>query len=194
LGEFVRYFHPQYWLDLFENDFKKIIVFFKDAESGKQKDKTSFLYQFSHAMQIADSTQIISFFDALPADSKDINWIDLVQKLPAQTKEKIIIQNVSLDFQSLKELMKTSTEDWSDNFSHTVMKALVSEMERNNYYALSEKDFVNRLGRNLSLKITNNIIDYGKSLSQDWQRNYWQSTFSESILKQLDLKEEISKV
>lgn len=193
-GELVRHLHPQYWLDFFENDFKKTIAFFKDADGSKQKDKTPFLYQFSHALQIADSTQIASFFDALPADTKDINWIDLVQKLPAQTKERIIIQNVSLDFHSLKELMKTSSEDWSDNFSHTVMKALVSEMERNNYYALSEKDFVNRLGRNLSLKIKNNIIDYGKSLSQDWQRNYWQSTFSESILKQLDLKEEISKI
>ncbi|GAB2629153.1 hypothetical protein GCM10027035_23970 [Emticicia sediminis] len=193
-GELIRYIHPQYWLDLFDNDFKKTIAFFKDAESGKQKDKTSFLYQFSHAMQIASSAQIINFFDALPADSKDINWIDLVQKLPARAKEKVIIQNVSLDFHSLKELMKTSTEDWSDNFSHIVMKALVSEMERNNYYALSEKDFVNRLGRNLSLKIKNNIIDYGKSLSQDWQRNYWQTTFSESILKQLDLKEEINKI
>lgn len=193
-GELVRHLHPQYWSDFFENDYKKIIVFFKDANGSKQKDKTSFLYQFSHAMQMADSIQIISFFDALTADAKDINWIDLVQKLPAQTKEKIIIQHVNLDFHSLKELMKTSTEDWSDNFSHTVMKALISEMERNNYYALSEKDFVNRLGRNLSLKAKNNIIDYGKSLSQDWQRNYWQSTFSESILKQLDLKEEISKI
>ena len=145
-------------------------------------------------MQIADNALIEAFFAALPTDTNDINWVNLVQKLPVQTKEKLIVQHVNLDFSSLKELMKTSTESWSDNFSNLAMKALVEEMGRNNYYALSEKDFVHRLGRNLSLKIKNNIVDYGKNFTQDWQRNYWQSTFSESVLRQLDLKEEISTI
>ncbi len=193
-GELARYIHPQYWLDFFDNDFKKIIVFFKDAEGSNQKSKIPFLYQFSHAMQVADNTLIEAFFTALPADTNDINWVNLVQKLPTQTKERVIVKHVNLDFSSLKELMKTSTESWSENLSHLALKALVDEMGRNNYYALSEKDFVNRLGRNLSLKIKDNIADYGKNLTQDWQRNYWQSTFSESILRQLDIKEEISNI
>ena len=193
-GELARHVHPQYWLGFFENDFKRIIAFFKDSEGNNQKSKVPFLYQFSHAMQVADNALIEAFFAALPTDTNDINWVNLVQKLPVQTKEKLIVQHVNLDFSSLKELMKTSTESWSDNFSNLAMKALVEEMGRNNYYALSEKDFVHRLGRNLSLKIKNNIVDYGKNFTQDWQRNYWQSTFSESVLRQLDLKEEISTI
>lgn len=193
-GELVRYLHPQYWLDFFNNDIKRTIAFFKDTKTDKQKDQTTFLFQFSHAMQLATSTQIADFFDELSSDAKSTNWIDLIQKLPTQTKEKIIIQNISLDFHSVKELMKIQNEDWSDNFSHLVMKALVSEVQKNNPYVLSEKDFVNRLSSNLSLKIKDNILNFANSFTHDWQKNYWQQTFSENLLRQLDIKEAISKI
>lgn len=194
LGELLRIVHPNYWIEFFEGDVKRMVSFFADAENVRKKDKPAYLYSLSEAMQMADSEQIRLFLENTA--KSETKWTDLLNRLDNATQEQLLMQYFELNVATIKTLIANDIQSgWSLSFSGFVLQALAKEMQGSNYYYLfSDKDFINRLARKLATKTKDMIPKFEKELQQDWQKNYWISHFAEPIIKQLDLKEEIEKI
>lgn len=194
LSELLRIIHPSHWIEFFEGDIKKMVTFFTDAENIRKKDKPAYLYSLSQAMQIADSEHIKVFLENTA--KSETKWIELLNSLDGPTQEQLVMQHFDLNVATIKTLITNDIQSgWSVAFSQFVLQALLKEMHGSNYYYLfSDKDFINRLARKLAIKTKDSIALLGQGLPQDWQKNYWISHFSEPIIKQLDIKEEIEKI
>lgn len=194
-SEFVRQLHPHYWIDYFGGDFKKVLSFFSSADGMTKKDKSLFLYPFSEAMHLAETPLVEIFFEVMNQQIKEVKWNHLIKRIPRENQEFIIKKHLVLDIQSLKNyLLEDTIYEWRDDFSRYVVKQLAQEMQTNSYYGLSDKDFIHRLSRKLFPKMEDILLDAGKIITQEWQRNYWENTFVAYLLIQLQLKEEINKI
>lgn len=194
LGELLRIVHPNYWIEFFEGDVKRMISFFADAENVRKKDKPAYVYSLSQAMQMADSEQIKIFLEN--TTKSEIKWVELLNRLDNATQEQFLMQYFELNLASIKTLIANDIQNnWSLVFSRLVVQTLFKEMQGSNYYYLfSDKDFINRLARKLAVKTKDMVLPLEKELQQDWQKNYWVSHFAEPIIKQLEIKEEIEKI
>ena len=194
-GELLRHLNPSFWINYFGGDIPKALSFLLSADGMTKQNKSLYIYQFSEALQWADTPIIQLFFREAKDQIKDTRWKNLVKRLPITQQENIIQKYISVDFQTLNaNLLENTQEEWSQEFSRFIIKALVAEMQKSSYYGFSDKDFINRLSCKLSLKIKSEISEAGKQMNQEWQRNYWENTFAENLLKQLNLKEEINKI
>jgi Family of unknown function (DUF5691) len=195
-GALIKHLNPNYWIRFFENDIKKMVSFFTETESVKRKGTWLFINPLSQAMDTASPSEIALFLAMTPSFAQQTTWIPLFKKINPEQAEMLLIQDYhnELNGNILKDILETVNHDFSPKFSGQIIKILAQDLQKNSYYLLSEKNFINLLGRRLSGDVPRYLREHGTQIAPGWQSNFWQSTFTDNLLRQVDKKNEIQKL
>ncbi|AYQ32386.1 DUF5691 domain-containing protein [Runella sp. SP2] len=191
LQSLLRWLHPSHLIKFFEGNLSRLVDFFVNTQS---KNAAAYLYAFSEAMVYASPDEIKAFLKVTA--HLEVKKADLLQRLPWPDQEELLLHHFQLSFALVKAI---TTEDppqnWSLQFSKKALISLVKELDGSNYYyVFSDRNFLNQLGRKLHVSAKNLLYSLQNELSQDWQRNYWNTQFADILFKQLEIKEEIEQI
>lgn len=191
LQSLLRWLHPSHLITFFEGNLSRLVEFFVNTQS---KNSAAYLYAFSEAMAYAPPDEIKTFLKVTA--HLEVKKTDLLQRLSWPDQEELLLNHFQLSFALVKAI---TTEDppqnWSLQFSKKALISLVKELDGSNYYyVFSDRNFLNQLGRKLHVSSKNLLYSLQNELSQDWQRNYWNTHVADILFKQLEIKEEIEQI
>lgn len=191
LQSLLRWLHPSHLITFFEGNLSRLVDFFVNTQS---KNSAAYLYAFSEAMVYASPDEIKAFLKVTA--HLEVKKADLLKRLSWPDQEELLLNHFQLSFALVKAI---TTEDppqnWSLQFSKKALISLVKELDGSNYYyVFSDRNFLNQLGRKLHVSAKNLLYSLQNELSQDWQRNYWNTQFADILFKQLEIKEEIEQI
>jgi hypothetical protein len=195
-GALIKHLHPNYWIRFFEGDIKKMVTFFTEAEGAKRKGTWLFINPLSQTMERANPSEIALFLAMTHPFAQQTTWIPLFQKINPEQAETLLAQEYQKELSGniLKGILESINHDFSAKFSSQIIKILAQDLQKNSYYLLSEKNFINLLGKRLSGDIPRFLKEHGTQIAPGWQSNFWESTFTDNLLRQVDRKNEIQKL